>query len=480
MIDPERALRAFTDVLAVEYDEETDMARVVTMSDCYDVDMRETRHLCPDREYNDVAICKHLVASEVVRGQLDIPNGWLTVENLDERTDETFDIEMPPRIGNNRTFDAFTDGGNQTDELRIYGVRDDGRPRVERRRVVQGQCHTEAKHEPLPSELAAFVDGDGTAVADLPADIQRWIDDESGDELETATTQTMHDNRIMTDGGQVAQKPEGLDQFTLWNAERENARHFDSKSEAEEKQDELSGLMDTELFPPGESPDGVPVADADTDTESEDTEDDSGPVEDCTVCGDEVAIAEARAGPGGQPIHGDCYGEEDTDSPNVDVVDHSPDAADPAPDPDPAPDTNHEPEVLSPDEVEQYAADLEDRDVGTDPLKWMPGEFVDEIDGSQAINRRGFEVLSHFYNVDIHTEVVTPPEDTEHEYCRVESTATMPDGREVNAHGSAHVDRGDDSYLLLEMADTRARKRALSIATGSGAVAVAELQSEMQ
>ena len=37
----------------------------------------------------------------------------------------------------------------------------------------------------------------------------------------------------------------------------------------------------------------------------------------------------------------------------------------------------------------------------------------------------------------------------------------------------------DDPELLLEMADTRARKRALSIATGVGAVAVAELKNEV-
>jgi hypothetical protein len=58
--------------------------------------------------------------------------------------------------------------------------------------------------------------------------------------------------------------------------------------------------------------------------------------------------------------------------------------------------------------------------------------------------------------------------------------ATLPNGREVAAYGSAHVERGDDVELLTEMADTRARKRALSIATGMGAVAVEELKNEVQ
>ena len=138
-------------------------------------------------------------------------------------------------------------------------------------------------------------------------------------------------------------------------------------------------------------------------------------------------------------------------------------------------------EVVEMDEVDPAPADaqLDERSVAEDPLNWVPGSFVDEIDGTQAINRKGFEVLSHFYDVDVHTDLQVPPEDTDHEYCRVKATAVTADGRECEAFGSAHVDRDDDSYLLLEMADTRARKRALSIATGVGAVAVEELKNEV-
>jgi len=143
-------------------------------------------------------------------------------------------------------------------------------------------------------------------------------------------------------------------------------------------------------------------------------------------------------------------------------------------------DGGQQPEVLDAEAVSEDVAaearDLPDRSVGQDPIDWVPTEFVDEIDGSQAINRKGFEVLSHFYDVSVSTEIVVPPEETGHEYCRAIATATTADGRECVAHGSAHVDRGDDSYLLLEMADTRARKRSLSIATGVGAVAVEELK----
>jgi len=136
----------------------------------------------------------------------------------------------------------------------------------------------------------------------------------------------------------------------------------------------------------------------------------------------------------------------------------------------------HSPDV-DPGGGDTDETDLPERNVGDDPLKWLPGEFVDQIDGSPAINRKGFEVLSHFYEVDVDATLQVAPEDTGHEYARVKAEAEI-DGRTVEAFGSAHVDRGDDSYLLLEMAGTRARKRALSIATGAGAVAVEELKNE--
>jgi hypothetical protein len=56
-----------------------------------------------------------LLALDAVRDKLDIPTGWLTVDNLDERTEPAFELERPPRIGKNHTFGAFTDGGECDD-----------------------------------------------------------------------------------------------------------------------------------------------------------------------------------------------------------------------------------------------------------------------------------------------------------------------------------------------------------------------------
>lgn len=89
------------------------------------------------------------------------------------------------------------------------------------------------------------------------------------------------------------------------------------------------------------------------------------------------------------------------------------------------------------------------------------------------------EAVEDMAGIDVYADLEVAPEETDHTYCRVKAMAETEDGRHCEAYGSAHVDRGDDPELLLEMADTRARKRALSIATGVGAVAVEELKNEV-
>ena len=231
---------------------------------------------------------------------------------------------------------------------------------------------------------------------------------------------------------------EGIDQWTIADPDEELAKHVDTRAAADERLETANEVpgVDATLFPPGEAPEFLQ---SDADGLGEDTE---------------TPEAQTTEADGGARV-------EDTARP----------------------DAQHEPEVLDADEIpadprgNTEETDLPERNVGDDPLKWLPGEFVDQIDGSPAINRKGFEVLSHFYEVDVSADLQVTPEDTGHEYARVKATAEI-DGRTVEAFGSAHVDRGDDSYLLLEMADTRARKRALSIATGAGAVAVEELKNE--
>lgn len=127
---------------------------------------------------------------------------------------------------------------------------------------------------------------------------------------------------------------------------------------------------------------------------------------------------------------------------------------------------------------ENQAEPLPDRELTEDPIAWLQegeGELTTSIKGTTVITKKGFRVLQHKYDISTGSEVLVGPEETEMEFCRVKAWAEMPDGRRAEAHASAHVDRGDDHYLLVSMADTRAKSRALSDVTGVGAVALEEM-----
>jgi len=123
-----------------------------------------------------------------------------------------------------------------------------------------------------------------------------------------------------------------------------------------------------------------------------------------------------------------------------------------------------------------------ERNLSDDPVEWFGdvGEFTYEKNGTTAINKKGLRVLQYWYDIEItESEVIVGPEETDQTFARVRATAEMPDGRTAVANGSAHVDRGDDPWLLVEMADTRAKSRVLLDITGMGAVAISELENEL-
>lgn len=105
-MNADRAISAFEDILAVEYDEDSGVMRIVTISDCYTAVPEEGMHLCPDQEYRDVDLCKHVIAAEITRGRIDAPTGWVVTDNLESR--ETDEPESAPKL--------VTDGGENTTE----------------------------------------------------------------------------------------------------------------------------------------------------------------------------------------------------------------------------------------------------------------------------------------------------------------------------------------------------------------------------
>jgi hypothetical protein len=225
----------------------------------------------------------------------------------------------------------------------------------------------------------------------------------------------------------------------LINHDRGNEREFDTRAEAEEKKQDMVSLgappAELEIVADGdELPDDEPVPGVDVCVHC-DSEIDDGHCPDC----DTADTAEADAG------------------------------------------TTVETEPVDHGAVDTEPADLpDDPNLTDDPFSWMPGDFVDQIDGTPTINRRGYAALGRKFGISAPSiDVAVGPEETGHEYARVQATVVDDDGREYQNHGSAHVDRGDDPTLLLELATTRARKRALAGATGIGLIAVEELKNEL-
>jgi hypothetical protein len=143
----------------------------------------------------------------------------------------------------------------------------------------------------------------------------------------------------------------------------------------------------------------------------------------------------------------------------------------------PASDGGQTAEVVQ-EPTEEYDLPDEGPSVDTDPLVWMPDEFTDVVDGTVTINRKGFEVLAHHYDVSGGTEMVVSPVETDMAYAVHKATVTDSDGEEYTAYGEAHAsDNGEEN--IVRMSDTRAYKRAVSRATGVGTIAIEELQDEL-
>jgi len=136
-----------------------------------------------------------------------------------------------------------------------------------------------------------------------------------------------------------------------------------------------------------------------------------------------------------------------------------------------------EKEIPELDELESVT----EKDLAEDPLSVMPSHFVDTIQGVPTINRKGYAVLAEHFGISVTAEPVTLPGETDFEYAEFQAVATTHDGQEYSGFGSAHVDRmdGDDPYLLAELAETRAMKRATAWATGVGMSAFSEMSNSL-
>lgn len=109
-----------------------------------------------------------------------------------------------------------------------------------------------------------------------------------------------------------------------------------------------------------------------------------------------------------------------------------------------------------------------------DYLRGINTEFVNTIKGTPAISKRGFRYMQTELGIRTTSEVVEVID--EPKGVIVHARAEMPDGRYAEAHGEGYLAEGDvKDNEFVRYADTRAKNRAISDLTSSGALAESEL-----
>lgn len=251
-----------------------------------------------------------------------------------------------------------------------------------------------------------------------------------------------------------AATPEGLDKWTVWDPDAENAHHFESRGDADARKEtaEADFGIDAEIYSPGELPDALyhPT--------HEPPEDDAEP----------------------EPEAEDAAGEDEPM--DVELIDHSPDA------------DGSEPEAVEAtpvptEEVDSPAPDFANGlDISKDPLKVLPGwmttqvSYSDRGDSSTTVNKRGCQVIAEYLGLDPEIHAVKRAHETDFDFATYRCTVTKPDGRTFEGTGTARADsadQGEDAGWKLDMmAETRAYKRAVKAATGGGIEAFAKEQAQ--
>lgn len=111
------------------------------------------------------------------------------------------------------------------------------------------------------------------------------------------------------------------------------------------------------------------------------------------------------------------------------------------------------------------------------PIAYLRGindDFVNVISGTPAISKRGFRYMQTELGISTEAEVVATLEDPVGVI--VHARAEMPDGRCAEAHGEGYLtESGVEDNEWVRYADTRAKNRAISDLTSSGALSEAEL-----
>lgn len=137
-----------------------------------------------------------------------------------------------------------------------------------------------------------------------------------------------------------------------------------------------------------------------------------------------------------------------------------------------------EPEAIEASTKE--ALDTLSESMDEDPLNVLPGYMTTPVDGTPSLNKRGVSVLAYHYDIDVvERDVVAYPHDHDFQTAVVEMMVESGDGRTFSGIGEAHVEE-TPKHQLLRMAETRAYKRAVIFATGTGIVSYQEMVEQLE
>lgn len=186
---------------------------------------------------------------------------------------------------------------------------------------------------------------------------------------------------------------------------------------------------------------------------------------------DGTDVVEMSGGDGGNSTDTDDDDDSDNEDESEDTVDNVED---------------EHAERIEAETVEDVEADTKQAldklgdSIEEDPLSVLPGYMITLVDGKPSLNKRGVSVLAYHYDIDVtEREVVAYPHDHEFETAVVEIMVEGGDGRTFSGVGEAHVDE-TPKHQLLRMAETRAYKRAVIFATGTGIVSYQEMVSHLE
>lgn len=138
--------------------------------------------------------------------------------------------------------------------------------------------------------------------------------------------------------------------------------------------------------------------------------------------------------------------------------------------------------IVTPDEAEESLKAIDElgQELGTDPLNILPKHMVDDIQGKTAVNKRGYAMIAERYGIAVSAEILHYPWDNDEGRAVCRAVATTDDGREYSGVGTAAESDGDMPEQLLELAETRSLKRAVSWASGVGIVSYQELMGQLE